>query len=76
MAMYGEFIGVKIQLESVNATTQMAFKLISRGQPAFDFAMFEQARNENPDIFDFLDEPSKLFGSNAFNPQKIDFSVL
>jgi hypothetical protein len=38
--------------------------------------MFEQARKENPDIFDFLDEPGKLFRSIALNPQKIDFSVL
>ena len=76
MAMYGEFIGVKIQFENVNTTTQIAFKLISKGQPAFDFAMFEQARKENPEIFDFLDEPGKLFKSTALNPQKIDFSVL
>ena len=62
--MYSEIAGMKIEIEEIQSVTKNAFNLIAKGGKTFDANMMNDARKQHHEIFEFLDEPTKLMYSS------------
>lgn len=56
--MYGEMFNYKVNIDETDKNSaKQTFNIISQGAESFDFALFEKAKSENPQLLEWIDEP-------------------
>lgn len=61
LSMYGEMFNYKINLDdNAKQAAKVAFDILSDGNDFFDFEMFESAKESNPLLLEWLDEPESM----------------
>ena len=77
MKLYGEALQTKMQYDE--KLVRYAFDRISGGKEEFDFVDFSQAKDNNPEVFEWLEQPGKYvqeFGLENNQELKVEFCLV